>query len=488
MSKLKKVFVFCFIFSLCIPNFLLFIGIDFNLDENRKLKEKPQFCIDNLYDYPEEYISYYEDNMPFKSLLVKCNSYLNYKLFHVSTEKAVIFGQDGWLFYDSKYKESTDSLGDYINPVDLSIQELEDYKSTFLKMQETCAREGAEFFLVVAPNKMTIYGDEYLPAYYSKNEEGTRTDFLLEYLRNNTDLNIVYPKEALLGLRDQIQLYYKLDTHWNALGGYIGYSELYQSVFGEESEKIGEIDCISKEVYNGDLSKLLNINVLSDTEYSLNYKPEISVHVVSEDNNIYSYSSNENGHKLLMFRDSFAISMIDYIQRNFEQTHLIWSSVFDENLIMGERPDIVVYEIAERSIPYIANVEHLYSKRPIESERLSSIPLPIETNPDIMGWCEPEEINSVLRLHGFGFIRGKNSRDTRAIIMLSGETTYEIPFELEYRSDVADADNLDGSVLYCGIDVKINIDDIADGDYDVYMLMENSGIMYWWNMNYEINK
>ena len=55
--------------------------------------------------------------------------------------------------------------------------------------------------------------------------EKDNTDQIVEYLKTNTDIRVVYPYEELMRFKEKYPdepLYYHLDTHWNELGAYIG--------------------------------------------------------------------------------------------------------------------------------------------------------------------------------------------------------------------------------------------------------------------------
>ncbi len=94
------------------------------------------------------------------------------------------------------------------------------------------------------------------------------TDIFVEYIKNNTDIKVVYPKEELLKYKGKYQLYYKYDTHWNSLGAYIGYTELTRILNIDnksiESFKILEFDSSSVDrtlnVFYNNISKILSLN------------------------------------------------------------------------------------------------------------------------------------------------------------------------------------------------------------------------------------
>lgn len=354
---IKKIFIVFFMCCIIFPNILSLLGIQFHSDENRNLKERPEFTIQNINHYPSEYTAYYEDNMPFKDILVKCNSFLHIDLFGISSEKAVILGKEGWLFYNSQYKEETDTLEDYINSEMISTEELEHCKNNLLKMKEICENEGIPFVFMIVPNKMTIYGEEFMPDTYERESEVTKVDILVKYLKDNTDLNIVYPKDDLLKNKNNQNLYYKLDSHWNSLGSYIGYRKLYETIFQNEIAPLDNSMYTTQKIEHGDLSLLLKYDQFHDTQYNVSYKADITFTLEGEYNNFYTISNNKQDIKLLMFRDSFTQAMEQYLVKDFSEAHFVWSYFFDKELVQEESPDIVVYEIAERYVFDIPDVQ-----------------------------------------------------------------------------------------------------------------------------------
>ena len=110
---------------------------------------------------------------------------------------------------------------------------------------------------MIAPNKETIYGEEHLPSYYKKAEE-TRTDQLIAYLKKNTDIRIVYPKEEMLKYKKEYSLYWHYDTHWNAAGGYIGAKALLKEL-GDELPEVEDIT-FTPDTFSGyDLARMMNL-------------------------------------------------------------------------------------------------------------------------------------------------------------------------------------------------------------------------------------
>ena len=165
-------------------------------NENRSLSEKPVLNLYDLNNYPKEYEKYYTDNLPFKDTMVKLNSIIKFNLFGISPFDYVIKGKEGWLFYNSKYKNDEDTLSDYMGINLFTKDQLDEIKNNLLEMNNFANENGAEFCLMIPSNKSQIYS-QFMPEKYIRLNSFTRADQLVEFLKNNTDINIIYPKNKL---------------------------------------------------------------------------------------------------------------------------------------------------------------------------------------------------------------------------------------------------------------------------------------------------
>lgn len=230
MSKRKSfIWIVLFLIALASPPFtFFFLGpyIDAVNYENRNIEAKPVLTLKNYVSFPQEYETYYNDNIPFRNQLIQLTSKIDFFLFRQSSNDNVDIGKGGWLFYcnDEDHNPVEQSLGYW----HFTQEELRTIAENLVVTKESLNKKGIEFVLFIAPNKETIYGD-YLPDYYQVRNNYTSTDQMVDYLRENTDIRVVYPKEELLEMRRKnpnIVLYHKLDTHWNFAGGYIGANSL----------------------------------------------------------------------------------------------------------------------------------------------------------------------------------------------------------------------------------------------------------------------
>lgn len=352
----KKILIGSFLFLIISPGILYkFIPQEFRKNnENRTLAEKPTLSIDNYNEYPSLYENYYNDYLPFKNELTNLNSRIKYNIFNISSNDAVIKGKDDWLFYNSKYKNDGDTLADYQRTNYYSDEKLIEFKNSLNRKKKFLESLGIEFYVYIASNKEEIY-PEYMPDYYVRLNEKSKTDLVVEYLTENTDVNIVYPKETLIANKDKYQLYYKADTHWNQYGAYLGFMELMKAM-GKEVEELENLSTDKNLNNSEDLANMINMSLeFEEIKPIVEYKEDIEVELVQEKENILNRyeSTNLNGKKLLAYRDSFFIDLGKFLGKEFEETVLVWGAPFDYSQIKKEKPDVVILEVVERNLDYL---------------------------------------------------------------------------------------------------------------------------------------
>lgn len=247
-----------------------FLGqyVDSKNYENRNMASKPILTAENYELFPKEYEAYYNDNLPFRNQLIRFHNSIDYFLFKQSSSERVAIGKNGWLFYCDKTNGNPieQSLG-YWN---FTSSQLQTIANNLMSAKRVLESQGIEFVLFIAPNKETIYMDE-LPDYYEVKSSYTSTDQLIDYLTENTDIRVVYPKQDLLNMKKNLNmiLYHKLDTHWNYAGAYIGAKSLAEEL-GINMPSLNEISLKSISTSSGDLTKMLNITIKNgDNDYNI---------------------------------------------------------------------------------------------------------------------------------------------------------------------------------------------------------------------------
>ena len=107
----------------------------------------------------------------------------------------VLLGKEDWLFY--KTTEDGDPISDYqgINHYDEATMQAVAEKLMSERNQFT--NYGMDFYILSIPNKASVY-PEYMPDTIERVDKTSKTDLLMKYLQENTDLNVVDAKPSLV--------------------------------------------------------------------------------------------------------------------------------------------------------------------------------------------------------------------------------------------------------------------------------------------------
>jgi hypothetical protein len=336
--------------------------------ENRKLNEKSQLFLDNKINlnFGKETEDWLSDHFYKRELIIRKNSKLNEIITNRVENDVAFLGKEDWIFY-----KGDNSILNYQNINLFSEEELNQIKEVLASRKRFFNSKNAKYYTIIIPDKNKIYGDKYYPKYIKKMNSIGRAKQLQLYLEslNIEGLSIIYPYERLLNESEKNLTYWKNDTHWNTYGAYIGYLELIKEIKKDfpDIQEVKETDInISETPFLGlELLKILSMDIQKGLE---KYK-NVLYKTVSLKKENFDYVKNDgkdgrNGiitksnkkYKVLIFRDSFTISMIPYISQTFGEVNYIWSHDLNEyeKVINDYKPDIVIYESVER---YIENLK-----------------------------------------------------------------------------------------------------------------------------------
>lgn len=364
-----------FLTLLIIPGSIGLIGnedID-SVSENRSLKQRPVLSIGNcsadqgivfrvkeswgaVMNYKDEYDNYYSDNFYLKSILFKAYYFIKTDVFGVDAiPEKVVRGKNGWLFLGESHSQIISKSKGFSN---FPAHTLEVLHNNLESEDEWLNRNNIEYYIAVAPNKLSIYSNQ-LPIVSTSNQQ-TFQQFksICEKLR-------ISCIDMSAGMdTNSNRLFHKTNTHWNELGAFIGYKNLIKEIrlAHPDVPLLEEKDFIlSNEVsYEEDLSKMLDTKI-EEVRLLMRLKNKTASMVKSRllvpqnftripSDYEMRYQSSANSLKVLVFRDSFCTTLKDKIAESFGETVLIWSHKFDKQLILDEQPDIVIREIVERSL------------------------------------------------------------------------------------------------------------------------------------------
>lgn len=320
-------------------------------NENREMAERPVFTISGYPEFSGKYTEYFNDNLPLRNTLIRINNGLDYFLFKRSANEDVIIGEDGWLFYNKQSDGAP--MDNYLGNDLLSDDELQTLVANCVAQRDYLKERGREFVIFIAPNKERIYSAQ-MPSLYGSPAEHYRALQICEYLKQHTDLRVVYPYAELTEARDRLSenIYYKTDTHWNYIGGYVGASALMREL-GVDMPDITDVTVTDTGDASGDLADMLGLGGLlrsGDREYTVS---GYDTHNVQSDewdfwgSLVYS-AENADPRSIYVIRDSFCTHMAPYIASQFSSSSMRHVDAYSADDMEEYDPDIVVFETVER--------------------------------------------------------------------------------------------------------------------------------------------
>lgn len=318
----------------------------------RELNQMPKFEISTISQYSSKFEEYYSDFLPYGRKLRNLWSKINYNIFNTNTDEKVIVGKDGWLFFTGEEGQSIEQ----VQSMDFySIKEKEDILSSLKANFHNFKNKGIDAYLFFVPNKENIYR-EYLPDTIPIKNDISPVEDLIYYIKDNSDIKVVYPKEELLKAKEKYQIYRKYDTHWNKIGSYFGTLALQKVIdpnFNYDVNNI-EIEVIDK-VDERDLAEINSSKDLYENRVIVsNFYPQMQhtyfdhiqyqEYVANEDN----LDNSKNDKSILVIGDSFRWDMIDYFSKLYKKSYFMHREDYSIGLIEILKPDIIVLQVVER--------------------------------------------------------------------------------------------------------------------------------------------
>lgn len=323
--------------------------------ENRELAAFPDSSV-SFEKIPAAIDDFITDNFPYKNQIAQINGSVNKDVFRDNPSEKTILGKDGWLFFKG---ETGNSLAQYKGVAKFSEEELQIITDNICATRDYLEERGAKFILYIVPNKERVYS-EYMPDSIKVADSVCNTDQLIEYIRNNTNIEMIWIYDELMDYKNNnpdTPIYYYYDTHWNNLGAYVGTKAL--------CEKIGaKIQDVTFEQINNSSYDLANQAGLrlsldgKDVDYSpTNLSNDYEIEVDDIDGSFIYHNTGKDERRLMIERDSFVIGMRQYIGNTFNESYMVHRNIFDKQMISDFNPDVFVYEICEREITKLLDLD-----------------------------------------------------------------------------------------------------------------------------------
>ncbi len=352
MNKIFIPFVvICIVVSL-IPSVGMIFFPTTTSTENTALAEAPKIInSDGSFNklFFQDCGEYFNDHIALRNQMIFTDAKIQTKLFGESNISGVIYGQNDWLYYSS-------TLDDYAGRNKLSERELFNLSNNLSIVQEYLQEQEIDFVFTVPANKNTLYG-ENMPYYYLADDIESHNAKRLEGYLEEQDINYISMFD-LFASQDEV-LYQFRDSHWNNKGACLAYNSI-MDFFKIPHTDYSDTQPVVKKNDNGDLNKML-YSFYGELENNYIYNLPKNYNFTDSDATVsdgWLVTENKAGKgTLLMFRDSFADTLIPFMSTEFETAYYSKAQPNAlERYIEADKPDYVVIEKVERNITdYLLN-------------------------------------------------------------------------------------------------------------------------------------
>ncbi|WP_304332535.1 hypothetical protein [Brachyspira innocens] len=349
----------CFLIMPSIIYKIFYDKFDHTNYEKRSLAKKPVFSINNLYKYPSEYEKYFNDHVALKNELTKLIRTVDMSLFNYIIDSSLLYGIDKNAYWKITIK-------DYVLPRSISTNTLIRWKNNIMKFRNELKNKNIDFIFMIAPSKTYVYNDK-LPNYIKKFTNMTSTEHIIKYLKDNTDIKILYPLDELIKYKDRYRLYMINDPHWNALGAYISYTYMMKQINITNMLDIDKVDIgINTNIDPNNVYQIPFLNVYNtyirnmDYEYFIGYTTNKIVYkkeIIDKYRYIYTKSYSTNNKNVVLIGDSFSSYIFGFVKQDFNETTYIYRNIqenrsfnFNRNFKINDNCNLIILVLSESNL------------------------------------------------------------------------------------------------------------------------------------------
>ncbi|MBQ3154676.1 MAG: hypothetical protein IJB88_05540 [Clostridia bacterium] len=227
----------------------------------------------------------------------------------------------------------------------------------------------ADVIYLIVPSSMSVY-PELVPESYGEPADETRLDLTIDAI--NAGGGVAIDLKALFAehKEDEMPMYYKLDSHWSDYGAYLAYVAMFEHIAKKYPDaaprSIDEFDWNPDYYQSGDMTYYLSMAQSRVKEYA--YYRTFLFDAPSSVTNTPRYRSakmlcysdqvtaenkiktnRDNLPSAIVLRDSYSTQLYDILAERMDTTHYLgmWDLSWKNSLIQSEKPDYVIYILAE---------------------------------------------------------------------------------------------------------------------------------------------
>ena len=178
--------------------------------ENRILASMPAASVQALLNgsWASDMQTYTQDHIVWRDGWIDLCSNVETSVFRKTDKDGILLGKDGWMFpkhfvaqgaYNSQFDKNTDAVAEF------------------------CERYGDRVTLMLVPSAALLYADK-LPDGAPQVEESALIDAAFMAAESN-DSRVLDLREVFFREKENMKLYYQTDHHWTTDGAYLAYLE-----------------------------------------------------------------------------------------------------------------------------------------------------------------------------------------------------------------------------------------------------------------------
>jgi len=320
---------------------------------------------------------WFNDRLGLRYPLVVLDSHWRLRVWRLRFRGDVLFGHSSWLFFNDSPPLPAARLADVRGRLRMDENAIATLERNLTIAKERFAACGKTAFVAIAPNKQSVYPEEL-------RKGGTylagRLDDLLARLTPDARSVVIDPRPELRAAKSRygVPVYRPTDSHWNDLGTFIAYQKIVSVMAKEnaidrpELATLDGVEIDAEAVIGGDVAtRLLYLpwNFL-DQNIVLRGGPQFELSLRTERDRVL-IDNPQGRRKLLILADSFGPPLASLLARHFREVEMLsrptWPAAFDGDVIAPRKPDVVLFEIAERSLPELLqppmHLEHMCGAR-----------------------------------------------------------------------------------------------------------------------------
>lgn len=284
----------------------------------------------------------------------------------------VVEGKDGWLFLAN---DRNRVLSQHSGEHPFRERDLKRWQQVLEGRRSDVEELGAAYFFLVPPNAHSVY-PEYLPDGVG---HGTRpVQQLQAHLQDErSPMDVIYPLTAMRKekRRNAQTVYCPTDSHWNALGAFVGYRRAalrIASSFPLRQLRRSDVTFATRTVA-GDLGSKLDPVRESVQVTAVVTEPQsrlVSDNRVRNRGRIIEFACDRAEGSCVIFGDSFTFAALRFFAESFRKLVFAQIITLDRELIREQRPDVVLTVMNERFLRTIPNDAGAPGAREHEASRL----------------------------------------------------------------------------------------------------------------------